>query len=66
MTISADGIYNHLTGHLTGDELMDQAGEETLAILHHQPDGLIRAYVPDVYPRQTIGRFRVTVEEVTE
>ncbi len=66
MAISSDDIYGHLTGNLTGDELMDSVGEETLAVLHHGTDGLIHAYVPDVRPAQVLGRFRVTVEEVTD
>ncbi len=64
--ISADDIYDYLTGNLTGDELMDPAGEKTLAILDYRLDGLIHAHVPDVYPTQTLGRFRVTVEKLED
>jgi hypothetical protein len=64
--ISAEAIYDHLTGCLSGDELMDPAGEETLAILDYRLDGLIHAHGPDVYPTRTLGRFRVVVEKVED
>lgn len=64
--ISADDIYDHLTGCLSGDELMDPAGEETLAILDYRLDGLIHATVPDAHPRQLLGRFRVIVEKLED
>ncbi len=64
--ISAEDIYDHLTGCLSGDELMDPAGEETLAILDYRLDGLIHAHEPDVYPTRTLGRFRVTVEKLAD
>ncbi|MEX5634938.1 hypothetical protein [Parafrankia sp. FMc2] len=65
--IATEDIYNHLTGGLNGDELTDPAGVETLAILEMSfKDDLIHAVVPDVHPRQVLGRFRVTVERVED
>lgn len=67
MRITADHILGHLVGNLPGDRLYDDEGEEVVAILDctYGDEGLVVAREPDAYPEIVLGRFRVTVEEVS-
>lgn len=62
--VSADDIYDHLTGGLDG-VLYDTAGENVIArVWTDFSDGTVVAAAPDSYPTAILGRFRVTVEKV--
>lgn len=63
--ITAGLVYDHLTGGLCGERLYDSEGETVIGVLDIRYDtGLVHVNEPDVYPTRTLGRFRVTVEEV--
>jgi hypothetical protein len=67
MAVSADDVLGYLTDRLGGRcHLYDQESDELVAMLHvDHADGLVYATVPDVYPYEVLGKFRVTVEEET-
>lgn len=69
MGVSADAVLGYLTDRLAGrSHLYDEESGELVAMLHvdHADDGLVVATVPDVYPYNVLGRFRVSVEKVED
>ena len=68
MAVSADDVHGCLTDRLAGRcHLYDGETGELAAMLHmNYKDGLVYATVPDVYPYEVLGRFRVSVEKVED
>lgn len=68
VAITPDQIRDHLLGNLTGDLLYGDPDEEViLGVLNENyRTGEVEVHKVDTRPTNILGRFRITVEEVSD